>query len=136
MSVDAANALIHWYDAHARILPWRARRGETPDPYRVWLSEIMLQQTTVAAVRPYFDTFTRRWPTVELLAAAEDGEVMAAWAGLGYYARARNLIACARAVVTEHGGQFPDTEAELLKLPGIGRYTAARAQAMRLRARA
>ena len=125
MSVDAANALIHWYDAHARILPWRARPGETPDPYRVWLSEIMLQQTTVAAVRPYFDTFTRRWPTVESLAAAEDGEVMAAWAGLGYYARARNLIACARAVVTEHGGQFPDTEAELLKLPGIGRYTAA-----------
>ena len=125
MSVDAANALIHWYDAHARILPWRARPGETSDPYRVWLSEIMLQQTTVAAVRPYFDTFTRRWPTVESLAAAEDGEVMAAWAGLGYYARARNLLACARAVVGDHEGRFPDDEATLRTLPGSGAYTAA-----------
>jgi A/G-specific adenine glycosylase len=96
-----------------------------PDPYRVWLSEVMLQQTTVAAVRPYFEKFTSRWPNVEALAAADEAEVMAAWAGLGYYARARNLIACARAVAAEHGGRFPDTEQELVKLPGIGRYTAA-----------
>ena len=125
MSVDASVQLIHWYDSNARLLPWRARGGERPDPYRVWLSEIMLQQTTVAHARPYFETFTARWPTVEVLAAADEGEVMAAWAGLGYYARARNLIACARTVTAEHGGRFPDTEADLLKLPGIGRYTAA-----------
>ena len=122
MSVDAALPLLRWYDAHARVLPWRTR-GRA-DPYRVWLSEIMLQQTTVAAVTPYFDAFTRRWPTVDALAAADDGEVMAAWAGLGYYARARNLLACARAVAAAGGG-FPDTEAALRRLPGIGRYTAA-----------
>lgn len=121
-----ANALLNWYDRHARDLPWRAPPGTPPpDPYRVWLSEIMLQQTTVAAVRPYFARFTQRWPTVEALAAAPDEEVMTAWAGLGYYARARNLLACARAVAAEHDGRFPETEAELLKLPGIGRYTAA-----------
>jgi A/G-specific adenine glycosylase len=108
-----------------RRLPWRAGRGERPDPYRVWLSEIMLQQTTTAHATPYFETFTVRWPTVEALARAEDGEVMAAWAGLGYYARARNLIACARTVTREHGGRFPNTEEALRKLPGIGRYTAA-----------
>lgn len=125
MSVDASVQLIHWYDSNARVLPWRARGDERPDPYRVWLSEIMLQQTTVAHARPYFEAFTRRWPTVESLAAAEGGEVMAAWAGLGYYARARNLIACARRVADDHGGRFPDSETELLKLPGIGRYTAA-----------
>lgn len=124
MSVDAANRLIHWYDLNARALPWRARAGERPDPYRVWLSEIMLQQTTVAAVKPYFEKFTTRWPTVEALAGADEGEVMAAWAGLGYYARARNLIACARKVA-ESGGLFPDTEEGLRTLPGIGRYTAA-----------
>ena len=95
-----------------------------PDPYRVWLSEIMLQQTTVAAVKPYFEKFTARWPTVAALAGAEEAEVMATWAGLGYYARARNLVACARAVAAG-GGVFPDTEEELRKLPGIGRYTAA-----------
>jgi A/G-specific adenine glycosylase len=99
--------------------------GEAADPYRVWLSEVMLQQTTVAAVRPYFQKFVSRWPTVQALAEAEDAEVMTAWAGLGYYARARNLLACARRVAAEHGGRFPDSEAELLKLPGIGRYTAA-----------
>ena len=125
MSVDAANALLRWYDAHARKLPWRVVGGERPDPYRVWLSEVMLQQTTVAAVRPYFEKFTERWPTVEALAGAEEGEVMAAWAGLGYYARARNLIACARQVASGYGGRFPGTEAELLKLKGVGRYTAA-----------
>ena len=125
-----AAALLAHYDAHARILPWRTgpadhRAGERPDPYRVWLSEIMLQQTTVAAVIGYFEAFTARWPTIEALAAAPPADVLAAWAGLGYYARARNLIACARAVVAEHGGQFPDTEAGLRQLAGIGDYTAA-----------
>jgi A/G-specific adenine glycosylase len=125
-SGDIAAQLLGWYDAHARALPWRALPGEPkPDPYRVWLSEIMLQQTTVAAVIPYFERFTARWPDVAALAAADDAELMAAWAGLGYYARARNLLACARAVVAEHGGQFPATEAELRTLPGVGAYTAA-----------
>ena len=115
MPVDAAEALLCWYAVDKRRLPWRAEGGARADPYRVWLSEVMLQQTTVAAVKPYFETFTARWPTVEALAAAEDGEVMAAWAGLGYYARARNLLACARAVAGEHGGRFPDDEAALLQ---------------------
>jgi A/G-specific adenine glycosylase len=120
MRVDTP--LLKWYDANARTLPWRAPPGSPPpDPYRVWLSEIMLQQTTVAMVKPYFDAFTQRWPTVEALAAADDSDVMSAWAGLGYYARARNLLACARAV----DGKFPDTETELRKLPGVGQYTAA-----------
>jgi A/G-specific adenine glycosylase len=123
-------ALLTWYDAHARVLPWRAgpaerASGVVPDPYRVWLSEIMLQQTTVAAVRDYFHRFTRRWPTVEDLAAAEDADVMAEWAGLGYYARARNLLRCARIVAGSHGGCFPDTRESLLELPGVGPYTAA-----------
>jgi A/G-specific adenine glycosylase len=123
---DIAATLLKWYDDHARILPWRAVRGAPkPDPYRVWLSEIMLQQTTVAAVIPYYERFTARWPDVAALATADDAELMAAWAGLGYYARARNLLACARAVVADHSGQFPSTEAELLKLPGVGAYTAA-----------
>jgi len=129
-SHDIAETLLGWYDAHARDLPWRAKPGSPSrarDPhwaYRVWLSEVMLQQTTTAAVAPYFATFTARWPTVEALAAADDADVMAAWAGLGYYARARNLIACAREVV-RRGGQFPQTEAELRELPGLGAYTAA-----------
>jgi A/G-specific adenine glycosylase len=118
-------ALLEWYDRHRRNLPWRARRGETADPYRVWLSEIMLQQTTVATVRPYFDAFVARWPTVEDLAAASLDDVLRAWAGLGYYARARNLHACARAVVERHGGRFPEDPASLEALPGIGAYTAA-----------
>jgi A/G-specific adenine glycosylase len=122
VAVEFSVNLLRWYDAHRRELPWR---GAKPDPYRVWLSEIMLQQTAVAAVRPYFERFTARWPTVEALARTEDAELMRAWAGLGYYARARNLLACARKVVADHGGRFPDSEAELLKLPGIGRYTAA-----------
>ena len=125
MPVDAASALLHWYDRNARDLPWRARPGGAADPYRVWLSEIMLQQTTVAAVRPYFARFLERWPDVAALAAAEDAELMTAWAGLGYYARARNLLACARAVVAEHDGAFPADEAALRQLPGIGGYTAA-----------
>jgi A/G-specific adenine glycosylase len=124
MPVDASNALLSWYAVDKRALPWRTT-GEAADPYRVWLSEVMLQQTTVAAVRPYFEKFASRWPSVEALAAAEEAEVMAAWAGLGYYARARNLIACARVVAQQHSGRFPDSERELLKLPGIGRYTAA-----------
>jgi A/G-specific adenine glycosylase len=125
MPVDVSNALLRWYAVDKRALPWRAEGDEGPDPYRVWLSEVMLQQTTVAAVRPYFEKFTSRWSTVEALAAADETEVMTAWAGLGYYARARNLVACARTVAADHGGRFPNTEAELLKLPGIGRYTAA-----------
>lgn len=118
--------LLAWYDAHARSLPWRAAVGAPrTEPYRVWLSEVMLQQTTVPHATPYFHAFTTRWPTVSDLAAAEDAEVMGAWAGLGYYARARNLLACARAVAGQHGGVFPDTEAALLALPGVGAYTAA-----------
>jgi A/G-specific adenine glycosylase len=119
-----APALLHWYDRHARDLPWRARPGaNAPDPYRVWLSEVMLQQTQVASVIPYFEKFTGRWPSFEALAAADDADLMSAWAGLGYYARARNLLACARAVAAR--GELPRTEAELLTLPGIGAYTAA-----------
>jgi A/G-specific adenine glycosylase len=119
--------LLAWYDANARILPWRIGPGGgvRPDAYRVWLSEVMLQQTTVPHATPYFLDFLRRWPVVTDLAAAPDGEVMAAWAGLGYYARARNLLASARAVAGTHGGVFPDTEAGLLALPGVGVYTAA-----------
>ncbi|HZZ90144.1 MAG TPA: A/G-specific adenine glycosylase, partial [Caulobacteraceae bacterium] len=122
--------LLAWYDAHARALPWRVRpaersAGRRADPYRVWLSEIMLQQTTVPHATPYFLAFTRRWPTVVDLAAADDAEVMAAWAGLGYYARARNLIACARHVTQKLGGVFPVTEDGLRALPGVGAYTAA-----------
>ena len=117
--------LLAWYDRNARALPWRARPGERADPYRVWLSEIMLQQTTVPHATPYFLEFTRRWPAVSDQARAEDGEVMAAWAGLGYYARARNLLACARVVSERHGGAFPRSEEGLRALPGVGAYTAA-----------
>ena len=117
-------ALLDWYDLGTRELPWRVRAGRA-DPYAVWLSEVMLQQTTVPHATPYWLAFLRRWPTVSDLAAADDGEVMSAWAGLGYYARARNLLACARAVAGEHGGVFPDTEAGLRALPGVGPYTAA-----------
>jgi A/G-specific adenine glycosylase len=122
-----ADRLLDWYDRAARDLPWRIapNSDETPDPYRIWLAEVMLQQTTVAAVAGYFARFTARWPTVADLAAADDADVMAAWAGLGYYARARNLLACSRAVVADHGGYFPDSEAALRALPGIGDYTAA-----------
>jgi A/G-specific adenine glycosylase len=118
-------ALLAWYDRHRRMLPWRADKGERADPYRVWLSEIMLQQTTVRAVAPYYARFLARWPDVRALAAAPLEEVLKAWAGLGYYARARNLHACARAVAEEHGGTFPANEAALRALPGIGDYTAA-----------
>lgn len=122
--------LLSWYDSHARILPWRTSpsdraAGIWPDPYRVWLSEVMLQQTTVVTVKDYFHRFTARWPDVSALAAAADGDVMAEWAGLGYYARARNLLKCARAVAADHRGVFPSDRESLLKLPGIGPYTAA-----------
>lgn len=119
-----APALLAWYDANARRLPWRAPPGaNATDPYKVWLSEVMLQQTQVATVIPYFEKFTARWPSFGAMAAAEDAEVMAAWAGLGYYARARNMLACAREVARL--GDLPDTEAGLRALPGIGDYTAA-----------
>ncbi len=121
----SSDALLAWYDRHKRRLPWRAEGGARPDPYHVWLSEIMLQQTTVKAVGPYYARFLERWPAVADLAAVKLEEVLKLWAGLGYYARARNLHACARAVVANHAGAFPDTEADLLKLPGIGAYTAA-----------
>ncbi|MEW2914413.1 A/G-specific adenine glycosylase, partial [Leisingera sp. JC11] len=122
--------LLAWYDVHAREMPWRVSPAERaagirPDPYKVWLSEVMLQQTTVAAVREYFLRFTGRWPSVLDLATAEDADVMSEWAGLGYYARARNLLKCARAVAQDHSGSFPDSYEGLLKLPGIGPYTAA-----------
>jgi A/G-specific adenine glycosylase len=121
---DAA-ALLAWYDRHHRDLPWRTASGTRPDPYRVWLSEIMLQQTTVVTVAPYFDRFVARWPTVSSLAAASLDEVLHQWQGLGYYARARNLHACAKAVTERHGGRFPDDATGLRALPGIGDYTAA-----------
>jgi A/G-specific adenine glycosylase len=123
-ALGAADLLV-WYDRHRRVLPWRAPPGRPPHPYRVWLSEIMLQQTTVAAVAPYFARFTARWPDISALAAASLDEVLQEWQGLGYYARARNLHACARAVVERHGGRFPDDPAALRALPGIGAYTAA-----------
>ena len=125
---DISAALLKHYQSNARSLPWRVPPGEKaplPDAYHVWLSEIMLQQTTVAAVIPYFERFTHEWPDFSALAGADEAEIMAAWAGLGYYARARNLIACAKLVAAEHGGRLPDNEAALLRLPGIGPYTAA-----------
>ncbi len=128
---QVAHKILRYFDVNARDLPWRNPPGrplplEDPNwPYRVWLSEIMLQQTTVAAVKPYFAAFTVRWPSITALARADDADVMSAWAGLGYYARARNLLACARALVADHGDRFPETEAALQKLPGVGRYTAA-----------
>jgi A/G-specific adenine glycosylase len=118
--------LLDWYDAHGRKLPWRdSGRQDARDPYRVWLSEVMLQQTTVPHAAPYYEKFLALWPTVRDLAAAEDGRVMAEWAGLGYYARARRLLECARVVVRDYDGIFPADEAELLRLPGFGPYTAA-----------
>ena len=127
---ELSTDLLAWYDKHAREMPWRVgpaarKAGQLPDPYAVWMSEVMLQQTTVAAVRAYHQKFMALWPTVADLAAAEDADVMAAWAGLGYYARARNLLKCARAVVAEYGGKFPQKNDELLTLPGVGPYTAA-----------
>jgi A/G-specific adenine glycosylase len=124
-SVFESEALLGWYDRHRRRLPWRALPGAAADPYRVWLSEIMLQQTMVKAVAPYYQKFLARWPSVEALAAAPLDDVLKLWAGLGYYARARNLHACAQAIVEQQGGRFPSSEAALRTLPGIGAYTAA-----------
>lgn len=120
-----APALLAWYDIHRRNLPWRAAKGVKAPAYHVWLSEIMLQQTTVKAVIPYFERFVKHWPTVEHMARAPQADILDAWAGLGYYARARNMHACAQAVAGEYGGHFPESEAELKRLPGIGDYTAA-----------
>jgi A/G-specific adenine glycosylase len=127
LSEPRAKDLLAWYDRHARALPWRAppRSGGRADAYRVWLSEVMLQQTTVAAVAPRYARFLARWPRIEDLAAAPREDVLAAWAGLGYYARARKLHECAQAIVSKHDGRFPDSEEALLDLPGIGPYTAA-----------
>jgi A/G-specific adenine glycosylase len=125
LSADLSAGLLAWYDRHRRKLPWRALPGERADPYRVWLSEIMLQQTTTKAVVPYFARFATRWPSVRALAAAPLEDVLKLWAGLGYYARARHLHACAKAVVERHGGHFPQSQAALAALPGIGPYTAA-----------
>lgn len=123
--MSIADKLLDWYDANRRTLPWRAAPGERAEPYHVWLSEIMLQQTTVTTVKGYFAKFLERWPTVETLAASPLEDVLVEWAGLGYYARARNLHKCATVVAQTHGGRFPETEVELRKLPGIGDYTAA-----------
>ncbi|MBT3908476.1 MAG: A/G-specific adenine glycosylase [Rhodospirillaceae bacterium] len=125
MSRNISRQLLAWYDIHRRDLPWRAGPGMTADPYRVWLSEIMLQQTTVATVKTYYGNFLAKWPEIEKLAAAELDEVLHAWQGLGYYSRARNLHKCAREIVAAHDGRFPADEQCLRKLPGIGPYTAA-----------
>ena len=130
MTITHATRLLAWYDRHRRTMPWRAPAGERTEPYRVWLSEIMLQQTTVATVGDYFHRFVKRWPTVEALADAPLDDVLSAWAGLGYYARARNLHACARTVIERHAGVFPEDEAALLALPGIGPYTASAIRAI------
>jgi A/G-specific adenine glycosylase len=127
--------LLDWYDRHRRNLPWRPPAGERADPYRVWLSEIMLQQTGVKTVGPYFLKFVARWPDVEALGRASLDDVLRMWAGLGYYSRARNLHACAVAVLRDHGGEFPDTEQGLRALPGIGPYTAAAISAIAFGAR-
>jgi A/G-specific adenine glycosylase len=129
-AVQFRKDLLEWYDVHARILPWRYTKDQKPDPYRVWLSEIMLQQTTVAAVEPYFVKFTEKWPTVNSLARAPQESIMTEWAGLGYYSRARNLHKCAGIVANELQGRFPDDQNELKKLPGIGDYTSAAIRAI------
>jgi A/G-specific adenine glycosylase len=132
----ASSHLLRWYDKNRRIMPWRALAGETADPYRVWLSEVMLQQTTVGAVAPYFQKFVKRWPTIRDLAASDLNEVLSMWAGLGYYRRARSLHACAQQLVADYGGNFPQDEAELLELPGFGPYTAAAVRAIAFEQRA
>jgi A/G-specific adenine glycosylase len=131
-----AHDLLHWYDLNARTFPWRFKAHQTPDPYHVWLSEMMLQQTNTTAVIPYFQCFLEKWPTLQDLAASDLDEVLHAWQGLGYYARARNLHACARRVCEEYQGQFPQEEEQLRTLPGIGPYTAAAITAIAFRKKA
>jgi A/G-specific adenine glycosylase len=128
--------LLRWYDKNRRILPWRVPGGGTPDPYRIWLSEVMLQQTTVGAVAPYFQKFVKLWPAIEDLAGSTLDDVLREWAGLGYYRRARSLHACARRIVADYGGVFPEDEKELLGLPGFGPYTAAAVRAIAFNQRA
>ena len=128
-NIPSSDDLLAWYDHHARVMPWRIppkdqKEGRKADPYRIWMSEIMLQQTTVTAVKGYFERFMARWPSVQALAEAKDEDVMGEWAGLGYYARARNLLKCARLVTTEMDAQFPSNYEDLISLPGIGPYTA------------
>ena len=125
MIAEYRGQLLDWYAKHERPVPWRTPKGQTPNPYYIWLSEIMCQQTTVQAVKPYYEKFITKWPTVADLAKADNEEVMAAWAGLGYYARARNLHKCAQIVANDLNGEFPTTQSELIKLPGIGEYTSA-----------
>ena len=124
-SISPANLILDWFDLNQRSFPWRATGGEDPNSYWVWLSEIMLQQTNTTTVQPYFLDFIKRWPTVNDLASAKLDQVLHAWQGLGYYARARNLHKCAKIIVEEFNGEFPDDEKKLLSLPGIGPYTAA-----------
>ena len=131
-----AREILTWYDRHRRDLPWRAAPGEVGEPYAIWLSEVMLQQTTVVTVGPYYRAFLERWPTVKDLAAADLDDVLGMWSGLGYYARARRLHQCAQIVAADHGGRFPSNETELLRLPGIGPYTAAAIAAIAFDARA
>ena len=122
---ETIEALLEWYDRERRELPWRVAPGRSADPYRVWLSEVMLQQTTVKAVIPYYERFVARWPSIQALAGASLDDILATWAGLGYYSRARSLYVCARLIAAEHGGRFPTTEPALRELPGVGPYTAA-----------
>ena len=136
-----ATTVLKWYECHARDLPWRippiqSRAGVRPNPYHVWLSEVMLQQTTVKAVKPYYEMFKIKWPSITKLALAKDEEIMGAWAGLGYYSRARNLMNCARVIVRDYNSIFPQEEKLLLQLPGIGPYTAAAIQAIAFNKRA
>lgn len=133
---DIASPLLAWYDAHGRDLPWRSKGGKRPDPYHVWMSEVMLQQTTVPTVKGYFDRFITRWPTVVDLAKADQEQVLGEWAGLGYYARARNLYKCAGVVADHYKGIFPDDEVALKSLPGIGDYTAAAISAIAFNSKA
>ncbi len=124
-AIDFRKKMLNWYDKHQRTLPWRALADEVPDPYRVWLSEIMLQQTTVQAVIKYFLKFTDKWPDIHALASAKNEDIMSNWAGLGYYARARNLHKCAKIISQDYNGTFPSDQKELKTLPGIGDYTSA-----------